>query len=211
MQRVSEINLKPLLEILKVNPGVMPVYNCDKCEDTGIIPIPGTNNGEWCECYLNKQFDVKKKIVETLVTKVPDKLLENQIPAAKHYRENKNLFLTGIPGSGKTMLAGYIAAKNLRVIDIFTFDTYAKAIKSKSKFIETDLKENQLIVIDDLDKINLTDYVQEQIFALMNHSNQGRISLIITSNLSLREFAERFYAHYAAAMISRYEKYVQVI
>lgn len=112
----------------------------------------------------------------------------------------KGLFIHGVVGSGKTHIAYAIAKHvqedllyNVRVWNSAELlnkirDTYNHP---ESDFIQNLLTFRGLLVIDDIGAEKLTDWVAEQFYILINKRYEEMLPMVITSNFSLQELAER--------------------
>ena len=133
------------------------------------------------------------------------------------FRKGKSLFLTGIPGSGKTHLAVTLMnewlADSMIVGDAVLFPSkglpmFLPAIdffleikeswrteesvqaNSEKKIIER-YTEKPLLVIDDLGAEKISDWSRTVGYALLDRRYRAMKQTIITSNLSLKELAEK--------------------
>ena len=109
------------------------------------------------------------------------------------------MLLMGSTGNGKTFYSdcvynelskqGYVVYRTT-VLDIFfTFqDTFKKDSKINTRDIIRELKECDLIILDDLGSENISENWGEQsIYSLINFIITNHISLIISTNLSLED------------------------
>lgn len=108
------------------------------------------------------------------------------------------LLFMGAVGTGKTHLAAGILkvayARGLDGVLISVPDLLNEIRKSynigdTSK--EDKLKNKFLVILDDLGAENLTDWVQEKLFTLINHRYENQKPLIITTNCTPAELTER--------------------
>jgi len=68
---------------------------------------------------------------------------------------------------------------------------------------EYEPRENCLYVIDDIDKIKMTDFREEQLFRFFDICLKRNIRLIITSQLSIQDFASMFSGSFVVAIERR--------
>jgi len=127
--------------------------------------------------------------------------------AAKEYAKILNPFIkdgllfTGPVGTGKTHLAAGIlkVAYNrgldgvlISVPDLLNeirngySNGYSTGVSKEDK-----LKEKFLVVLDDLGAENLSDWVREKLFTLINHRYENQKPLIITTNCTPAQLTER--------------------
>ena len=122
---------------------------------------------------------------------------------ARNYAENLKgwLFLQGSAGCGKTHLA--VAAANfavgmgvptlfLTVPDLL--DTLRYAYDSEDTTFEKrfeEIRNAQLLVLDDFGTQNATGWAQEKLFQIVNYRYINKLPTIVTSNLALDEIEER--------------------
>jgi len=121
---------------------------------------------------------------------------EGDIGKNQHYdltntyiSQRKSVFITGSVDAGKTTIA-YAAARNWRkTIGIYI----GHELLGKFRDDELDRKSGypELIIWDDADKIRQrSDFSLDRIWSLFNLVKNNKITLLITSNLSVSEFAE---------------------
>ena len=122
---------------------------------------------------------------------------------ARHHAESLNgwLFLQGGPGCGKTHLAAAAAnyAVGLGVPTLFLtvpdlLDTLRSAYDSEDTTFERrfeEVRNAQLLVLDDFGTQNASGWAREKLFQLMNYRYINKLPTIVTSNLMLSEIDER--------------------
>ncbi len=122
---------------------------------------------------------------------------------ARHYAETLAgwLFLQGGAGCGKTHLAAAAAnfAVSMGVPTLFLtvpdlLDTLRFAYDSEDTTFEKrfeEIRNAQLLVLDDFGTQNATGWAQEKLFQIVNYRYINKLATIVTSNLLLDEIEER--------------------
>lgn len=122
----------------------------------------------------------------------------------KMHETRKGIYIHGAVGSGKTHIA-YALKKQwderaprgaifwnttelIREIKMdFDRDAYSKR-RPEERIMEED---RTLLFLDDLGAERMTDFVQETFYVIINHRYNKMVPVVITSNLSIDELAER--------------------
>ena len=111
----------------------------------------------------------------------------------------QGLFLYGPRGTGKTKLAAIIANERLRqgkpvlfssVPDLLG-DIRASFHRGDTEEVLQSVKEASFLVLDDLGAERMTEWVGEQLFAIVNYRLNERLATVVTSNFSPDESIER--------------------
>ena len=132
----------------------------------------------------------------------------------------------GIPGRGKTRMAHLLAMHMLTMPEAFN----PKAISAVAWGAEAsrrakacdldgwvyDLLQQRgewldLLVIDDLDKLKVTETAQAQMFHLIEESTSNDVALIITTNVTGRELTRKLGPDYGPASVRRLNDFGTVI
>jgi DNA replication protein DnaC len=130
--------------------------------------------------------------------------LEMAFNQANHYARNLNgwLLLQGGYGCGKTHLAAAIAnfAVEMGVptlfltvpdlLDMLRFSYDSDDTTFENRFNE--IRNATLLVLDDFGTQNATGWAQEKLFQIINYRYINRLSLVVTTNLSLDDIEARF-------------------
>jgi len=123
--------------------------------------------------------------------------------------DSRPSFITGPTGTGKTHLAvGFLRVKLLdkggdegrflRTVDLF--QNIRRSFSEKSGITEHALLElygekTPFLVLDDLGAENLTGFVVQTLYDLIDNRYSWRLPTIITSNLSLEQLASHYGSH----------------
>lgn len=111
----------------------------------------------------------------------------------------RGLFFYGPRGTGKTKLAAIIANERVRkgkpvlfssVPDLMG-DIRATFRRGNTEETLQSVKEADFLVLDDLGAERMTEWVGEQLFAIINHRHNERLATIITSNYSPDDIVDR--------------------
>ena len=167
---------------------------------------------------VRKRFAEKTDIVLGVL---PDKFdhVEDQ---EKIIAMEPSVWIHGLSGHGKTMTAARLAWKlyssnhassfTEEVTDLIKVKWDAKSARFLCKdiicFMSYDLcrafqdatlnqdeynpKKDCLYVIDDIDKIKMTEFREEQLFRFFDICVKQEIKMIVTSQLSIKDFASKF-------------------
>ena len=125
---------------------------------------------------------------------------------AKNYCDNflknkvkKGLLFSGTVGVGKTYaascIANFLMQKNKKVL-VMNLALYLMTIKKDWGKFENDylkyVEDAELVIIDDFGIENITSFVNEKLFLIIDTRYRSLKPLIITSNLTLEEIYETF-------------------
>lgn len=118
-----------------------------------------------------------------------------------YYEEGRGLIFTGPCGTGKTHLAAAIANYLIREHKASViFGTFSRLLESMRRAYSSDedienisyqLGNVKLLIIDDLGKEKLTDWVLETAYEIINTRYENMKPVIITTNFSLKQLEER--------------------
>lgn len=117
-------------------------------------------------------------------------------------REGIGIAFTGSFGTGKTHLAAAITNEllkhhipvifgSLSALLMQIKETYGEGKRVSETSIITLYSTIELLVIDDIGKEKITDWVLEKLFDIINNRYEANLPIIITSNYSVTELTER--------------------
>lgn len=130
----------------------------------------------------------------------------------KNFLIGTNLILLGNYGTGKTMLMSilcdlsaenyyfqnrFINAVDLvnKIKDTFSDTSTQSALKMADKY-----KDIDYLYLDDIDKINPTDYVRELMYSIVNYRIEHELPIVVSANNSLEVLDDKYFGE---AVISR--------
>ena len=187
-----------------------PVYECPACKDTGYI------DGRKCHCF-------EKLIVQYLYSQGEDLTrFKNTVLTCRNFINNfnsdyHNLFFYGTVGTGKSFLSGCIAKELIESghsVIYFSatglFDTLSKYkfdYKNSDDLRSSygDLFESDLLIIDDLGTEFTNNLIASELFSLINDRHLRKKATIISTNLSLEDFRNRYSDRIFSRITSNYE------
>ncbi|MDO5564531.1 MAG: ATP-binding protein [Eubacteriales bacterium] len=210
-----------------------PLYECEKCLDTGFI------NGHKCTCLLDRE---KKYVVENNIDDSNNILIYQdefdislydqknvRVPSGEKYydyivdfirttneklkkidKEAFNLYLAGDVGTGKTFLSKVFLRKALEnnIQSIFiTINDLVNIFFDKEKEQKLlKICKTQFLIIDDLGTESTSFYSNSNLFSIIDKRLNYKKSTIITSNLSYEDL-ETYYSERIASRIANKYKY----
>jgi DNA replication protein DnaC len=142
------------------------------------------------------------------------------LDSARHWVQHGGGFLlTGMVGRGKTMVAGAAALQHLQRRRPLRWCSAPILMARLSTGFGAPMHDWALevlegrhaLVLDDIDKTRPSEYAAEQIFAAIDTRVENRVPLIVTSNLSLGQMAERWPENWADPIVSRLVGYCRVV
>lgn len=147
---------------------------------------------------------------------------QNAVITCKNFINNfnsdyHNLFFYGTVGTGKSFLSGCIAKELIESghsVIYFSasglFDTLSK-VKFDYRNTEElhkayeDLFQCDLLIIDDLGTEYTNNFINSQLFSLINERHLAKKAVIISTNLSLEDFRSRYSDRIFSRITSHYE------
>ncbi len=179
---------------------------------------------------IRKRFEEKTNIVLGVLPDEIDKVEAQE----KIISMNPSVWIHGKSGHGKTLTAARLAwrlyssghvtefisnemraflkverdesTKNRfrNIISLMFYDLCRLFQDAALKQDEYNPKKDCLYVIDDIDKIKMTEFREEQLFRFFDICVKQQIKLIVTSQLSIKDFASKFMgANYVIAIERR--------
>ena len=195
-----------------------PVYECDKCQDTGYIA------NKKCSCFREAEINLiyEQSHIKTLLETENFSSLSYDYYAGEDLekftkavqicqnfvksfnKDYRNLFFYGTVGTGKSFLSCCIAKElidigNLviyfsasQLFDILSKSTFDKDSAEAASGISEDICNCDLLIIDDLGTELTNAFVSSQLFSCLNNRHLRKKATIITTNLSLGELRDRY-------------------
>lgn len=119
----------------------------------------------------------------------------------KEPRFSKGLFLYGITGSGKTYALHAINNCALRGFNSSGVETWVEVLSEikdrmsqnqSSKYTIDAITSKEFVFLDDVGAEKQTDWVQENLYLLVDRCYRYEKTLFISTNLTIQEFSERY-------------------
>lgn len=195
--------------------------NCWQGESSrGMVPVLNIFGDNVYEAVRMCRYEKQRRQQEKLhrlfrSAKVPMAYTENGFGDYKLTRENadavkaaqwvvgddsgQGLFIYGPRGTGKTMLAAIIANERMRKGKPVLFSNVPELLGDIRATFHTGTTEEALrnvkaaafLVLDDFGAERMTEWVGEQLFAIVNYRYNEKLPTIITSNYGKKEIIER--------------------
>ena len=143
--------------------------------------------------FMNRKFDAFN------VTKDNKKAFEVAKRYADKYPISNGLLITGTCGTGKTHLAvailHAILDKGYPGLFVTVPDLLAEIRKSYNTDHDSEkiqkVKSAKFLVLDDLGAEKTTDWVQEQLYMIINYRYEYELPTVITSNLDIGQLSQK--------------------
>lgn len=201
---------------------------CPHCNGRGYVYIGDEGDVDLCECAkkrnavkgmrnagLPKRFEMSS--IDTYIPKNDAQAKAKSI--AKDYcnsyktvrqRDCNGLIFVGKPGCGKSHLAAGVMKRVIRdygeacafMSSVQLFESLRPHADDNGEDIDTQreaLTTAGLLVIDDLGTEKLTEWVEEQLYYVINGRYNAMLPTVITTNLRLADIMQR----YGARIVSR--------
>lgn len=208
-----------------------PVYDCKDCHDTGYQNGHKCHCFKNKEImFLYEQSGIHEMLENENFSTLSyeyyegDDLLrfKNTVTTCRNFINNfnsdyHNLFFYGTVGTGKSFLSGCVAKELIESghsVIYFSaaglFDTLSK-VKFDYRNTEDlhkayeDLFKCDLLIIDDLGTELSNNFVNSQLFSLINDRHLQQKAVIISTNLSLEDFRNRYSDRIFSRITSNYE------
>ncbi|MBD5394891.1 MAG: ATP-binding protein [Lachnospiraceae bacterium] len=208
-----------------------PVYDCPDCRDTG---YQGNNKCHCFKQAIITMLYEQSGIQNVLESENFSSLsydyyegedltrFKNTVVTCKNFINNfnsdyHNLFFYGTVGTGKSFLSGCVAKElieNGHSVIYFSaaglFDTLSK-IKFDYKNQDglhkeyEDLFQCDLLIVDDLGTEYTNNLINSELFSLINDRHIRQKATIISTNLSLEDFRNRYSDRVFSRITSNYE------
>lgn len=233
-QRLKELSEKKALLLREhgfPTDYLTPVYECEKCHDTGYIGNKKCNCFRAAEINLIYEQSHIKNLLETEnfsslsydyyegedLQKFTKAVQICQNFVKSFYLDYRNLFFYGTVGTGKSFLSCCIAKELIdkghlviyfsafQLFDTLSKSTFDKDSKEAASGISNDIYDCDLLIIDDLGTELTNSFVSSQLFSCLNNRHLRKKSTIITTNLSLGELRDRYSDRIFSRITSNYD------
>lgn len=206
-----------LSSISKTEQDRVEAYRCPKCKDLEFLLVRSEDGNEYavdCECRKERASERlmrSSKITEEFQNKTFSNFVQRGRPqavidayeAAWNYSQGigipqKSIALLGRPGCGKTHLlmsiSNVLLSRSVQVL-YFPFVEGFNEIKANLDTLEQRIQQLQqasVLYIDDLFKgrKEITDFVIEQMFAVINHRYLEKKPMMISSEKTIAGLCE---------------------
>ena len=199
-------------EIFLKTRNLRTVENFCKAEYSKTRVNPKLMESEISRRFYDCSFDSYKPKTEIL-KKAKQSAINYAQNIFANLKEGKNLVLAGYDstGTGKTHLAVAIAKECFKKSVSVKFINSSKMINQIRQDFKTQRYINcQLLIIDDITKINVTDWSAEQIYYILNERYSNMMPTIITCEEDI-EYLKNYFADNGKAVISRFFQNAEVI
>ncbi len=208
-----------------------PVYDCPDCKDTGYVN--GVKCHCFKQAVITMLYE-QSGIQDMLENENFSSLsyeyyqgedltrFKNTVLTCKNFINNfnsdyHNLFFYGTVGTGKSFLSGCVAKELIEnghsviyfsaaglfdMLSKFKFD-YKNADELHKEY--EDLFQCDLLIIDDLGTEYTNNLVNSELFSLINDRHLRQKAVIISTNLSLEDFRNRYSDRIFSRITSNYE------
>lgn len=147
---------------------------------------------------------------------------EKAVETCKYFVKNfdsdyHNLFFYGTVGTGKSFLSGCVAKELIDtghaviyfsasgLFDLLSTAAFDSKNREERKNAYADLYQCDLLIIDDLGTELTNQFTASQLFSLLNERGIGKKSVIISTNLSLRELQDRYSDRIFSRIMSNFD------
>ncbi len=192
--------------------------DCPHCDGSGFQIDEATNTARDCTCRPLRRSSVKARRLEARLPKryqhvaferapvvgMPDTIVREVRRYARYVERNldegRGIWFVGDVGTGKTTLAMLVSRAAIdagRSVAIYSLPrllaVLREAIDSEDGLLRIvdDLSSVDLLHLDDLGAERATDWVLEQLYAIVNARYEEQRSLVITTNLDPEQLAEQ--------------------
>jgi len=121
------------------------------------------------------------------------------------------LWIHGMSGKGKTVVAHMLALKELEgglkltspMPEPFMIGNLCRQFQERSLAGRDYEPQNFLYILDDADKLKMSEFREEQLFIFFDRCLKLKRKLIVTSQKSMKEFSEMFNGDFIGAVNRR--------
>ncbi len=208
-----------------------PVYDCPDCKDTGYVNGAKCHCFKQAVItMLYEQSGIRDMLENENFSSLSYEYyrgedltrFKNTVLTCKNFINNfnsdyHNLFFYGTVGTGKSFLSGCVAKELIEnghsviyfsaaglfdMLSKFKFD-YKNADELHKEY--EDLFQCDLLIIDDLGTEYTNNLVNSELFSLINDRHLRQKAVIISTNLSLEDFRNRYSDRIFSRITSNYE------
>ena len=181
-------------------------YKCKVCKDIGYLIEKGS--AKECECRYplhqkllperHRHADFNKLDYSNLDKVAGLKEMINYYKRTPLNKVTKGVYLQGDVGRGKTMLAcaifnNYLGQGRLRFIVVDELIRRIKeAFNSERDFDISKYMEADLLILDDLGAEKTTEFVEGEIYNVINYRYNKKLPTIITSNINWQDLPNKY-------------------
>lgn len=208
-----------------------PVYSCNDCKDTGYVNGKKCHCFKQAVIeLLYEQSGIRTMLAAENFSTLSYEFYEgedlerfkNAVETSRKFIKNfnsgyHNLFFYGTVGTGKSFLSGCVAKElieNGHSVIYFSasglFDTLSKYkfdyknTENLHKIYE-DLFQCDLLIIDDLGTEYTNNIINSELFSMINERHLQKKSTVISTNLSLEDFRNRYSDRIFSRITSNYD------
>lgn len=208
-----------------------PVYSCNDCKDTGYVNGKKCHCFKQAVIeLLYEQSGIRTMLATENFSTLSYEFYEGEdlerfksaVETSKKFIKNfnsgyHNLFFYGTVGTGKSFLSGCVAKElieNGHSVIYFSasglFDTLSKYkfdyknTENLHKIYE-DLFQCDLLIIDDLGTEYTNNIINSELFSMINERHLQKRSTVISTNLSLEDFRNRYSDRIFSRITSNYD------
>ena len=198
--------------------GAASMIDCQECDGSGFLIDEATNTARDCVCRPQRRSRIKASRLEARLPKryrdvaferapVID-MHESVVRQARRFTreidrnldEGRGIWFVGAVGTGKTTLAMLVskaAIQSGRSVAIYSLPRLLGVLRESMSSedgmlrLVDDLSQVELLHLDDLGAERATEWVLEQLYAIINARYEEQRSLVITTNLEPDQLAEQ--------------------